>query len=99
MGFRALPSRRILLPPGKDGGPLKDTGTPPKDTGSSPKDTGGPPSKDTGVDTGPPPITDPDAGQSCTAPIDVSAGGNFTFDTCKLPDTITSTCGLRSHLR
>jgi hypothetical protein len=63
----------------KDGsGTPKDGGVGPKDSATTPDVT--------------PPITDPDAGQSCTDAIDVSAGGGFTFDTCKLADSITSTC-------
>jgi hypothetical protein len=74
-----------------DGPHVERDGTSPAETGPS-KDGGGTP-KDSGTtpDTTPP-ITDPDAGQSCADAIDVSNGGSFTFDTCKLADSFSSSC-------
>jgi hypothetical protein len=72
-----------------DTGASKDAGRTPKDGGGTSKDSG---PKDSGTPDVTPPITDPDAGQSCTDAIDVSDGGSFTFDTCMLADSITSTC-------
>jgi hypothetical protein len=73
--------------PGSDAGPPA-TGTPDGgaavDAGAT--DAGG--SVDVAVPDGPTVL-----GESCSSPIDISAGGTVSIDTCPLTDSITATCG------
>jgi hypothetical protein len=79
-----------------DGPSVQQDGASPTDaiapTDATSKDGGKPKDSSAAPDVTPPPITDPDAGQSCADAIDVSDGGSITFDTCKLADSIMSTC-------
>ncbi len=76
-----------------DSGPLSSDAGPLKGPDAAPEDAGPGPDTGAGTDASPPADSGPVVTGSCMAPIDVSAGGTWTIDTCSLTTTVAASCG------